>query len=169
MRTLILKNLQKDCPVRMALYRAIVMTLLREHLRLEQFNLGIQLLGSGPMARLNEQYVHHSGPTDVITFGYSTQETNGTNGTNGTDALTLKAGTLLCGDLAICPAVALEQARSFKTSWQSELVRYAVHGMLHLLGYDDLEPVLRRRMKREENRLVKMLGSEFNFELLKRG
>ena len=40
-------------------------------------------------------------------------------------------------------------------------MRYVIHGVLHLLGYDDLKPQLRRRMKREENRLVRRLENRF--------
>jgi rRNA maturation RNase YbeY len=55
------------------------------------------------------------------------------------------------GELFICVDEAVLQAKKFKTSWQSEIVRYLVHGVLHLLGHDDFKPA-RRKMKREENR-----------------
>jgi rRNA maturation RNase YbeY len=67
----------------------------------------------------------------------------------------------LHGELFICVEDAVRQAREFGTNWQSELVRYAVHGVLHLLGYDDLKPDLRRTMKRAENRLVRGLEKSF--------
>jgi len=41
--------------------------------------------------------------------------------------------------------------------------------VLHLLGYDDLQPALRRAMKREENRLVRRLARQFSFAQLGRG
>ena len=46
---------------------------------------------------------------------------------------------LLCctGKSFVCLDEAVRQARRFHTTWQSELVRYVVHGVLHLLGYDD--------------------------------
>jgi probable rRNA maturation factor len=56
---------------------------------------------------------------------------------------------------------AIAQAREFGSSWQSEVVRYVVHGILHLLGYDDLQPELRRKMKRAEHRLVRRLENRF--------
>jgi len=62
----------------------------------------------------------------------------------------------------------MTQAKEFKSSWQAEVVRYVVHGVLHLLGYDDLKPALRRRMKREENRLMRLLEREFTFARLAR-
>jgi probable rRNA maturation factor len=57
---------------------------------------------------------------------------------------------------------AIFQSKKFKTNWQSEIVRYIVHGVLHLLGHDDLKLALRRRMKREENRLVRLLAKKFS-------
>ena len=60
-----------------------------------------------------------------------------------------------------CLDEAVKQAREFRTTWQSELARYVVHGVLHLRGYDDLAPAPRRRMKREENRLVRKLALHF--------
>ena len=52
----------------------------------------------------------------------------------------------------------MKQAGEFGTAWPEELARYVIHGLLHLHGYDDLEPAKRRVMKREENRLVKCFG-----------
>ncbi len=52
--------------------------------------------------------------------------------------------------------------KKFKTNWQSEIVRYIVHGILHLLGHDDLRVAARRKMKREENRLVRLLAKKFS-------
>jgi probable rRNA maturation factor len=56
---------------------------------------------------------------------------------------------------------AAKQAGEFQTTWRSEIVRYVVHGVLHLLGHDDLEAGPRRKMKRAENRLVRRLEAAF--------
>jgi probable rRNA maturation factor len=69
--------------------------------------------------------------------------------------------TTLHGELFICVDDAIFQAKQFNTNWQSEMVRYVVHGVLHLLGYDDLQPELKRKMKRAENRLVRLLEKKF--------
>ena len=44
---------------------------------------------------------------------------------------------LLHGEIFICVDEAIRQARRFGTIWQSEIVRYLIHGVLHLLGFDD--------------------------------
>ena len=74
----------------------------------------------------------------------------------------------LHGELFVCVDDAVTQAKEFKTMWQSEVVRYVVHGILHLLGHDDLKPDLRRKMKREENRLVRRLENRFSLAQLSR-
>ena len=51
-------------------------------------------------------------------------------------------------------------------SWPSELVLYAIHGLLHLAGYADANASARRRMKREENRLLKDMEQRFPLKQL---
>jgi len=47
-------------------------------------------------------------------------------------------------------------------------VRYCVHGLLHLRGYDDVRAADRRKMRREEDRLVKVLTKQFALARLAR-
>ena len=102
------------------------------------------------MAHLNETFLRHKGPTDVLAFNYGDPQNRGT----------------LLGEVIVCRDEARRQAQRFRTRWQNELVRYVVHGTLHLLGYDDKNPVARRRMKFQENRLVRQLAVKFDFNLL---
>ena len=114
-----------------------------EELGIDATELGIVLVGPKEMAALNEKFLQHEGPTDVITFDYS-------EGTKD-----------LGGEIFICIAEAQRQAKEFKTSWQAELVRYVVHGILHLAGHDDLQPAARKKMKLAEGRLVRKLSRRF--------
>jgi ssRNA-specific RNase YbeY (16S rRNA maturation enzyme) len=52
--------------------------------------------------------------------------------------------------------------------WQAEVVRYAVHGILHLLGHDDSHLAARRDMKRAEDRCLRSLASRFPLTKLAR-
>jgi probable rRNA maturation factor len=72
----------------------------------------------------------------------------------------------LHGEIFVCLGEALSQSHRFHTTWQGELVRYVVHGMLHLLGYDDLGKSVRRRMKAAEDALVRRLARQFDFRRL---
>ncbi len=113
------------------------------------YELAVVLVGAAAMARMNGQFLNHAGSTDVITFDYGAPET------------AAAGAAWLRGDLFICLDDARRQAREFRTSWPAELVRYLVHGLLHLRGYDDLTGAARRVMKREENRLVRRLAHRF--------
>jgi probable rRNA maturation factor len=93
-------------------------------------NLSIVLVSDTAMARLNLQYHATPGPTDVLTFDYGEGH----------------------GELIICVDQAVAHARQFRTTPSRELALYLVHGILHLLGYDDRWPTARRRMRAAERR-----------------
>ena len=118
--------------------------------------LGVYLVGPAEMAKVNWECVHHEGPTDVITLDY------------GEPGDAPKPGPIL-GDIFICPVVAEEFARKYKTSWAEEVARYLIHGILHLRGYDDSAPGLRGTMKREENQLMTAAAGRFPLSRLARG
>jgi len=126
------------------LLRRIVEVFITQLLQREFTELGIYVVGVPEMTSMNETYLQHQGPTDVITFNYAEGETGP-----------------LVGEIFICLEVARSQARRFGVSWQKELVRYVVHGVLHLCGYDDKKPSQRAQMKREENRLLRLLTDQF--------
>ena len=75
----------------------------------------------------------------------------------------------LHGELLVCPAIAIRQARDYGTSWESELARYIIHGILHLRGYDDQTGADRRVMKREEDRLLRALVRTHSLRRLRAG
>ena len=132
---LMLRNRQKDGPLQVRSLRQLTLDLL-EAMGLEA-ELGFHFVSPREMARVNWRFLQHEGSTDVITFDYgSTAER-------------------LHGECFISVADAVAQAEAFGTMWTDEVVRYVIHGILHLRGYDDLEPPLRRTMKREENRWVR--------------
>jgi len=130
-------------------------------LELEKAEIGIYLVGAPEMTRLNETFLKHKGSTDVIAFDYRDKGRAGCSrpaaklGAIGTSRPTLH------GEIFVCMDEAVLQARKFGASWQSETVRYVVHGVLHLLGHDDLRDAARRKMKSEENRLLREITRRF--------
>ena len=60
--------------------------------------------------------------------------------------------------LALGGQVARIQARLNRTSINKELALYTVHGLLHLLGYNDAKPADARRMHHREDELLQKLG-----------
>lgn len=146
------QNLQRTKRINRVLLRKITEAALVE-LRVDRWHLTFYFVDAKKMADINEGHMGHEGPTDVITFDYC-------------EPAIEKGKRELAGEAFICPDIAVTQAREFRTTWQSEIVRYIVHAVLHLCGYDDLNPAARREMKRHENRLVTMLGCHFNFAAL---
>ncbi|MEB3323491.1 MAG: rRNA maturation RNase YbeY [Synechococcaceae cyanobacterium] len=149
-RVLLLRNAQRDCPVNLRFLRQTLRRLLEVELRLEGYDLALHLITAKAMARANLTHLGHEGPTDVITFNYADTPAR------------------LHGELLVCPAVARIQARDHGTSWMSEVIRYALHGVLHLRGYDDQTVLARRRMKREEDRLLDALEHGHDFRRMRR-
>ena len=171
--TLSLLNRQRVHRVDMRLLRRTVRALLLEMCPKSDFDLVVYLVAEPEMIRLNEAFLHHKGSTDVITFDYvekvgqaSCLPTSGgrvrpTNDKQGAGP------TLLHGEIFVCLDETVSQARRFHTTWQSELVRYIVHGVLHLLSYDDRDARARRRMKGMEDTLVQQLARQFDFGRLR--
>lgn len=148
--SLFIRNRQRAVGIDTPLLRRLLRHLLQDELHLDDFELGVQLLGEDAMARANAAYLRHEGCTDVITFDYTDPAEPGR----------------LVGDLLVCVPEARRQARRFGVTWQSEVVRYLIHGLLHLRGFDDAAPAARRRMKTEENRLLRRTAWAFRLEWL---
>jgi probable rRNA maturation factor len=153
---IVISNRQRSEKINARLLRQITSALLSD-LKLTDAELGIHLVGSREMARINWQFLRHAGSTDVITFDH-----------RAADSALPPAQGRLHGELFIGVDDAVAQATQFQTTWQSEVVRYVVHGVLHLLGHDDLRPELRRKMKRQENRLLRRLEQSFSLAQLSR-
>jgi probable rRNA maturation factor len=155
---LTIRNRQRSRRVNTRLLRQITVVLVTESLQLNAVELGITLVAAPEMARINWRFLQHEGSTDVITFDHTETQISRRKSSVAPEKIS--------GELFICLDDAMEQARSFRTTWQAELVRYIVHGVLHLCGHDDHQVGARRRMKREENRLVRLLNARFTFSKL---
>jgi probable rRNA maturation factor len=84
------------------------------------------------MATLHERWMGEKGPTDVLAFPMDDLDTKRPDDP--------EPGPALLGDVVLCPTVAIRQARAAGHSMDDELLMLATHGVLHLLGYDHMEP-----------------------------
>lgn len=82
---------------------------------------------------LNKRYLNHNTLTDVITFNYN-DDFDG-----------------ISGDIFISYERVIENAERYKVTPEKELRRVMVHGVLHLLGYDDTDVGARMLMQSKEN------------------
>ena len=143
--------------------KKIAAALLAE-LEIKKAEIGICLVAAPEMTRLNETFLKHKGSTDVITFDYR-DNVGQASSLSHSKIPKVKdrqdACPTLRGEIFICVDEAVLQARKFGTSWPSEVVRYIIHGVLHLVGFDDSSVVARRKMKREENRRLREMTRRF--------
>ena len=85
--------------------------------------ISIAFVGKAAIAALNKNYLKHSGPTDVISFGMKRENQTGP----------------VIGDIYICPEVAARNAKRLKISTKREIERLVVHGSLHVAGNEHPE------------------------------
>ncbi len=152
MKLLRLFNRQKSQAVSVPLLRRVAKHLLEDLLARPKYELGVHLIDAFEMTELNETFLRQSGSTDVITFDHQEAADDGN----------------LHGEIFISVDDAVAQSGRFGATWQSEIIRYLAHGILHLEGYNDIEAGPRRAMKREENKLVKELSWCFDLAKLDR-
>ena len=156
--SLAITNRQRTVSLNPRLLRRITKSLLTELLKLDTFDLSLIIVRAPEMAQINQTFLQHEGSTDVITFDYAENSPHVTGHTS----------LSLHGELFICIDDAIAQAKEFRTTWQCELARYVIHGVLHLRGYDDIRIPDRRKMKREENRLLQEIAHLFPLKELGR-
>jgi len=87
------------------------------------------LVDRSTMKQVHADFLGDPTETDVITFPY--------------------------GEIVVCPAVAREQAPDHGLAVEEETLLYALHGLLHLAGYDDTTPNEARKMARAQERLLR--------------
>jgi probable rRNA maturation factor len=89
------------------------------------------LVDRATMARVHGDFLGDPSETDVITFPY--------------------------GEILVCPAVAQDRAGKYGLEMEQEVLLYALHGLLHLAGYDDTTPKLAKEMAKAQSALLKRL------------
>ncbi|MFM2170884.1 MAG: rRNA maturation RNase YbeY [Verrucomicrobiota bacterium] len=99
--------------------------------------LEIAFVSAAESDRAHREFMDVAGETDVITF--------------------------LHGELVICPAVAERQAREHGEPLMRELLRYVIHGMLHLAGHTDDRKAARIVMEQAQEKLVTWAWENGNF------
>lgn len=69
----------------------------------------------------------------------------------------------ILGDIFICPQTALTHVKGCPHSFWEELTLYLVHGLLHLIGYEDTSASSRTIMRKKEKQILSMLKERGSF------
>jgi rRNA maturation RNase YbeY len=95
------------------------------------------------LLEINKEFLNHDYYTDIITFDYSEAD-------------------VISGDLFISIERIKDNAKTLKTSYQEELHRVIIHGVLHLLGYKDKTEVESENMRKLEDECLLILSTYIN-------
>ena len=139
------KNLQvysQDSSINKIIVHRLI-SYLRKEFNLTISFLSISFISSVELRSINKEYLNHDYGTDVITFNYSKK---------------LKD---IDGEILISLEEAKLNAKKYDVAYGKELGRLVIHGMLHLLNFDDNNKENKKIMKRMENKLI----LSYNFTL----
>lgn len=122
-------------------------------LRMEDFKgsaeISVTFVDNAGIKELNAQYRDKNIETDVLSFPM---------GENGVWDKNPETGAFVLGDVVISMEKAVEQARIYGHSLQREVGYLTAHSVLHLLGYDHMEPLDRVHMREKEELVMNQLG-----------
>jgi probable rRNA maturation factor len=109
---------------------------LKKELDFDLKSLLVNIVSSDYILKINKKFLKHDYSTDIITFNYS------------------KKRLVFDAELYISLQDAEKNAKKYGISLEQELIRLVIHGILHLLGYNDIIGKDKIVMKRMENKLV---------------
>ncbi len=127
--------------------RAVVEATLRQH-HVVSANISLALVQDSKIASLNQTYLNHEGPTDVISFDLR----------DGMGEVGDPNSKMIDGELVISVETASREATRRGHDVVKEVALYAVHGVLHLLGFDDSTEELAFAMHSLEDEILSSLG-----------
>lgn len=150
---ILIRDEQKLQVDKRAIARAIRKTLLAETSRdptsdirhLTSAHVSVRLVDREEMRRLNLLYLATDAPTDVLAFDLS----GGPCPEGAEDIL---------GEVILCPEYAARSASRLGHSLRREMIVLAVHGALHLMGYDDESPADRSVMFARQEQFVERIA-----------
>lgn len=139
-------NQQRDLSISLSTVKELVSCLFTS-LNIISDEIVIHLITDSKMKALHDTFFDDPSSTDCISFPL--------------DAPNIKKSTpTILGEVFICPKVGISYAMEHHLDPYEEVSRYLVHGILHLIGYDDLEPTAKKKMRRKENQCLKLLASQ---------
>lgn len=104
--------------------------------------INVVLVDSNTIQQYNRDFLQHDYPTDAISFVLEDRRSEG----------------YLEGEVLACTEIAKDRAAEFGWTVDEELLLYIVHGMLHLVGFDDTTPEQQAAMQEKERGYLVSLG-----------
>ena len=137
-------NQQKRIPLKTLPIKKTVQKILKI-LKVSDANLSIAFVTDQKIKFLNKKFLNRDHTTDVIAFDYARHQKPDTRHKR------------IDGEIVISVTTAFRNAKRFNTTPKNELALYAIHGILHLLGYNDHSATDKKKMRKKEQELMKQI------------
>ncbi len=125
----------------------------------EQLEMSLSLVSPEEIRQLNGEYRNVDSVTDVLSFPTADLQRKVINLSEfALDCVSPETHRLNLGDVIICLERAEQQAREYGHSLKREMCFLALHGLLHLLGYDHVEEVDEKEMTALQSEILKKAG-----------
>jgi len=138
------KNLNKKHNINERFIASIAKDTLKVLKKSSRIELGIAFLSDAAIRPINKRYRHRDRATDVLSFELGP-----------------------CAQILISSDTALKNSGIFNTSFEEEIILYVIHGILHIIGYDDGTAEEKRRMSKKERMVLnKLCRTDFSKVLM---
>ncbi len=135
MISIAITNRQKQLPIDRRRIRRAVGTILRDA-AIPEARISIAVVDDPTIAKLHFEFLGDTDPTDVLSFVLE------------------RSPQCLEGEVVVSAETALGNASRYGSTPEDELLRYVIHGTLHLLGHDDATSRKRAAMRRRERKYL---------------
>lgn len=119
-------------------------------------NVSINFVNEEEIRDLNKRFRNIDKSTDVLSF--PNLEKKSDQYLKDFDLERDESGILFVGDIVICKKIAYLQAKEYEHSRKREICFLALHGLLHLLGYDHIEKEEEKFMQETANKILEKCG-----------
>jgi probable rRNA maturation factor len=133
-----IRNLQKKVLIHPQKIKKTIKNVLEKEGAQEKGEVNICFINDTLIRKLNKKYLKEDSFTDVLAFNIGNPNSKNE----------------LCADILISADTAMRNAKIFKTTPAYELELYSIHGLLHLLGYDDHSLKDRKVIREKELKYV---------------
>ncbi len=135
-------NQQTDLPLDENQVRNLVKKVLEQE-RQTCDEVSLYFVSIDEISQLHQKFFNDPSPTDCISFPLDQDEESDSY--------------QILGEVFVCPAMAIEYAQANHLDPYEETTLYVIHGLLHLMGYDDIEESEIKQMRHAEAKHLKQI------------
>jgi len=145
---LLIDNRQAKVNIEESIYNTIekvIVQCLEQENKSLSCEISLSIVDDDEIQELNKNYRGKDNPTDVLSFPME-------------DDININSvDNYILGDIVISAETALKQAKEYEHSLEREIAYLVAHSMFHLMGYDHMEEIEKKKMRKKEKSVMKAL------------